>query len=303
MMDDFECPIREWRLALTDRGPGEVSVLDLGPPDRPVDVVFLHANGFNAQTYRHILAPLAANYRVLAYDQRGHGLSSLAAEPRGRRNWFDLRDDLVAFLNAVDAQGVILAGHSMGATACLLAAEASAPRAGRVVLFDPVILTPPLVEGPVDSPMIQAALRRRANFASRQEAVDSYRGRGAFRTWPEEILADYVATGLRDGATGGVTLACTPEWEASNYAAHGHDSWAALRSAPMPIDIFAAETGSTFRRDGTLDIAAFAPRVRVETVPGSTHFLPMERPDLVRAALTTAIQFRRSALVRTSDRN
>jgi pimeloyl-ACP methyl ester carboxylesterase len=29
--------------------------------------------------------------------------------------------------------------------------------------------------------------------------------------------------------------------------------------------------------------------LRIETVPGSTHFLPMERPDVVREALLDAV--------------
>lgn len=281
--------MREWRIALPGRGPGEVSVLDLGPSSRPVDAVFLHANGFNANTYRRILAPLGARYRILAYDQRGHGLSSLVAEPEGRVDWLDLRDDLLAFLDAVGARSVVLAGHSMGATACLLAAAATPATVPRLVLLDPVILPRPLIETPNDSPMISGALRRRPSFASREEALASYRGRGAFRTWPEDILADYVATGFRDLPGGGVTLACTPEWEASNYAAHAHDSWAALHAATLPVDIFAAEVGSTFRREGAPDLRDYA-HLCVRNVTGSTHFLPMERPELVQSAMAEAIE-------------
>lgn len=281
--------MREWRIALPGRGPGEVSVLDLGPSSRPVDAVFLHANGFNANTYRRILAPLGARYRILAYDQRGHGLSSLVAEPEGRVDWLDLRDDLLAFLGAVGARSVVLAGHSMGATACLLAAAATPATVPRLVLLDPVILPRPLIETPNDSPMISGALRRRPSFASREEALASYRGRGAFRTWPEDILADYVATGFRDLPGGGVTLACTPEWEASNYAAHAHDSWAALHAATLPVDIFAAEVGSTFRREGAPDLRDYA-HLCVRNVTGSTHFLPMERPELVQSAMAEAIE-------------
>ena len=30
---------------------GRVAALDFGDPDRPIDVIFLHATGFNARTY------------------------------------------------------------------------------------------------------------------------------------------------------------------------------------------------------------------------------------------------------------
>jgi pimeloyl-ACP methyl ester carboxylesterase len=266
-----------------------VAILEFGPRDQPVDAVFLHANGFNANTYRRILGGLAPELHILAYDQRGHGLTTLVADPQGRTDWLDLRDDLVALLETLGVNDVVLSGHSMGGTASLLAA-AKTGRASRLVLFDPVVIPRPMVEGAPDSPMVQGALRRRARFASRAEALAAYRGRGAFRTWPEAMIVDYLATGLRAAPEGDLILSCAPAWEASNYAAHGHDSWAALRESKIPIDILLAETGSTFRRDGAPDLAALAPRVRARTVQGASHFLPMERPELVQEALEAAIK-------------
>jgi pimeloyl-ACP methyl ester carboxylesterase len=90
----FRDPRRRFIPIASRAGAGEMAVLEFGPADRPVDVVFVHANGFNGQTYRALLAPLSAGLRVLAVDQRGHGSSRLAADPDHRRNWLDLRDDL-----------------------------------------------------------------------------------------------------------------------------------------------------------------------------------------------------------------
>ncbi len=66
---------------------GEIAALEFGPQDRPIDVVFVHANGFNAQTYRVLLSPLGAGLRILAIDQRGHGDTTLPANPEGHRSW------------------------------------------------------------------------------------------------------------------------------------------------------------------------------------------------------------------------
>ena len=77
------CPLsdaRERRIALPSRG-GSMAAYDLGPADRAVDVVFSHANGFNARTYLSILGPVAARRRVLAIDLRGHGRSNLPRSP------------------------------------------------------------------------------------------------------------------------------------------------------------------------------------------------------------------------------
>jgi pimeloyl-ACP methyl ester carboxylesterase len=102
------------------------------------------------------------------------------------------------------------------------------------------------------------------------------------------MLADYVDAGFRDLPNGQVSLACAPAWEASGYAAQGQDSWDALRRSICPVDILRAETGSTFQSNE--DVGGFGDRVRITTVPGTTHFLPMERPDLVQSALEKAIE-------------
>ena len=55
---------------------------------------------------------------------------------------------------------------------------------------------------------------------------------------------------------------------------------------PRRVRIFLAETEST---GGALDQLAEIPGVRAEVVPGTTHFLPMERPYLVRQALRDTV--------------
>jgi len=272
---------------------GEIAALEFGPTDKPIDVVFVHANGFNAQTYRVLLSPLAAGLRILAIDQRGHGETTLPAEPDGRRSWRDLRDDLVGLLDALDGPPAVLAGHSMGGTVSLLAAAERPDRVKGLVLLDPVImpwLATLCAKAPWSSgrlwrrmPIVQSALRRRAVFDSREAVFAGYKGRGAFKTWPETMLADYVAGGFVERADGKVELACAPAWEASNYAAQGHDPWRAVRQVQAPVRILKAQTHSTCRAGDSF--ARRGKAVRIETIAGTSHFLPMERPDLARDAL------------------
>ncbi len=258
-----------------------------GPRERPVDIVFLHANGFNALTYRAILEPLGANLHIVAFDQRGHGLTALPTVTDGRGDWLDLRDDILEALKVLGIENAVMSGHSMGGTVSILAA-AREPRIARaLVLFDPVVIIGARPSDTADSPMVDAARRRRAVFDSRVQAFASYRGRGAFRTWPDEVLTDYLTDGLRDLPGGQVALSCSPAWEASGYAAHGHDSAAAIAALRCPTRVLKAEQDSTCR----LEPGDFAPPggLSVEVVPGTTHFLPMERPELARRALIAAV--------------
>ncbi|MGH7017833.1 MAG: alpha/beta fold hydrolase [Caulobacteraceae bacterium] len=258
-----------------------MSLVEIGPEDRAVDVVFCHATGFNALTYLRILAPLAESRRIVIPDQRGHGFSTLSADPAGRRDWLDFRDDLLALGEALRLKGAILSGHSMGATVSLLAAAASSALASKLVLFEPVVFS--LAERPQggEAPpsLAQGAARRRAVFPSREAAFSAYVGRGAFAAWPAEMIADYVEGGFRDLPSGEVRLCCEPAFEAAIYAFQAHDSLAAFEAARVSIEVWKAEQGSTFRLNPVL-----LPRVRIVTVEGAGHFLPMERPDVVRAA-------------------
>ncbi|MBG7614336.1 alpha/beta hydrolase [Brevundimonas sp. BAL450] len=279
-------------VAASGQESGSMSGLDLGDPGRPVDLIFVHANGFNAGTYRFLLEPLARDARILAPDLRGHGRSGLPADPVWRRNWHDFRDDLVALIDAVGGPPVVLAGHSMGAVVALLAAERRQHRVRSVVMFDPVILPRPaalMMSWPLAGrmarryPLVAGALRRRARFDSREAAIEAYRGRGAFRDWPEQALADYVAEGFRD-VEDGVELTCAPGWEASNYAAQGHDPWPVLRRMARPVHILKGERGSTCSL-----VPGQIADVTVETVPGGTHFFPMIQPEAARAALRRSL--------------
>ena len=279
-------------IELEGRG-GAMAGLEFGDASRPIDIVFVHANGFNARTYRSILAPLAEEFRILAVDQRGHGRSTLPAETAGRTSWDGLRDDLLTLMSTLDLRDVVLSGHSMGGTACVLAQAQAPERVRNLTLFDPVVVPSPS-DGGVDpeafanSPLVQGARRRRAIFASRAAVIEAYTGRGAFKTWTAEMLADYVADGFRERADGEVELSCAPEWEASNFSSHAHDTWGAFERAQVPIRILKAEFGSTCREDPRFDALVAAGRIEAEVIPGTSHFLPMERPDLVLAELRRA---------------
>jgi pimeloyl-ACP methyl ester carboxylesterase len=280
---------RERMIALPGRG-GAMAALEFGPRDRPVDIVFSHANGFNARTYRSILQPLAAEVRILALDLRGHGASELPAVVEGRAGWLEFRDDLLALLAAAAEAPVVLAGHSMGGTSSLLAAAAEPARVKALALFDPVVV-PVEVQGQpgmLESPLYLGALRRRAVFPSKAAVMQAYEGR-AFKTWSHDQLADYVEAGFRETPDGQVTLTCAPAWEASNFAMHNYDAMAALAQVRCPVRVLRAEAGSTFRVDGHETELATNPRVSIVTAPGTTHFLPMERPELVAETLRASV--------------
>ncbi len=261
------------------------------------DIVFLHATGFNAHTYRTLLAPLGERFSVLALDARGHGRTTLPAKTLGYTSWRRHRDDLIAVLEHFKAP-VTLAGHSMGATVSLLTAGKRTDLVAGLALIEPVILPAsmyasaqlplaPLVQR-WTTPLPRGALKRRAHFDSREQAVESFTGRGVFKTFPPEVIADYVADGLVEDPRGGFKLACAPKFEAATYCAQRNDPWEALRKVTDPLVLLRAEHNSTIGEAGAHRVVAIKPDARVAMVEGAGHMLPMERPDRVRAAIESA---------------
>ncbi len=281
---------RRLQVEISNRwGSGTMSVLEFGDASRPVDLVFVHANGFNAYTYRRLLQPLSGALRIWAPDLRGHGQTQLPLTTNIRRGWQDHRDDMVSLLKSIEGPPVALAGHSIGGVSSLLAAAEVPERVSRLLLLDPVIwgrLTVALfnVPGfnriPSSVPIVKSTLRRRALFDSREQALNSWRGRGAFKGWPDAALADYVASGLVD-VEGGVALACTPEWEASNYASQAHNPWRAMRRYKGDIRILKAEKGSL----SAVASGLVPSNVTVDTVVGGGHLFPMTHMEQTRDAL------------------
>jgi pimeloyl-ACP methyl ester carboxylesterase len=256
---------------------------------------FAHANGFNAMTYRHLLGPLATRFHIRASDARGHGMSQWPADPATHHNWYVYRDDLISHLEifAAEAGGpVLLAGHSMGATASLLAAAERPDLVRGIVLFEPVIVAARhrrmmrLMRmfgrsfGPLA--LAESAARRRSVYPDRAAVVAAYTGRGAFRTWPQEMLVDYVEGGTKPRDDGQVELACNPLWEAANFRAHDHDTWAAIARLKSPLTLVYGGKDSTCRAPAPTLLGERDPQAIILRVGQSSHFLPMEFPDITR---------------------
>jgi pimeloyl-ACP methyl ester carboxylesterase len=276
---------------------GRVAGIWYGAAKANPDIVFLHATGFNARTYRSLLAPIGDRFRVLALDLRGHGRTELPAKTFGYTSWNRHRDDVIAVLEHFSAP-VSLAGHSMGATVSVLVAGRRPDLVASLGLLEPVIQSSlfyavgqlPLMPTLRRSlfPIAKAAAKRRAQFSDAASARDALRGRGVFKAFTDEVIADYVGDGFKSDGVGGLTLSCTPRYEAATFCAQRHDPWAALRAIGDPIVLLRAETNSTISNAGYRRLAALKPQARVAIVEGAGHMLPMERPDRARAAIESA---------------
>ena len=268
-----------------------------GDPSRPVDALLLHANGFNALTYQSILAPLGLRAHVAGLDMRGHGRSTAPAEPRKLFGWNTYRDDVISALEKLAPDGTVLAGHSMGATVAVLVAALRPDLVTGLVLTDPVLMAPSFYRrmhfpgvpsmAKRNSPMSRQAAKRRNSFMSQDAAVESFQGRGAFKSWREPFLQDYVTDGvLWNEASDDWGLACTPEWEAASFGAHRHRPWGAVKNLQCPIVLIRAEKNSTCPKPSVQRFMKLQPYTVLQQPSGTSHFIPMERPYAIRDAIS-----------------
>jgi pimeloyl-ACP methyl ester carboxylesterase len=212
-------------LELPGRGVA-LSLLDFGGAG-PL-AVLSHANGFCAALQQPLAERLCTRFRVVAFDSRGHGESTVPHSP-GAWEWREFALDWLVLVDLLCekmsvARVELGVGHSFGGSALLSAAVHRPDRFGAVAVIDPVLLAPPR-ERPAPSPgdpgntMAVAARRRTAVFPSREAVRGSWSRRGVFSDWHPDVLELYLREGFRERADGSVELRCAPEVEAAIYEA------------------------------------------------------------------------------------
>jgi pimeloyl-ACP methyl ester carboxylesterase len=246
-------------------------------------IVFSHANGFPAGTYRLLFeAWRAAGHAVHAIDRFGH-------DPRHpvTSNWPHLRDQLIAFIEAEVRGPALLVGHSLGGILSVIVAAERPDLARGVLLLDaPVIagwrahgLRAAKASGLVRRLTAGRIARgRRQQWPSCEAVGEHFARKAAFARWDPRVLADYVAAGFVPRG-GHVALAFERDIEARIYETLPHHVGALLARQPLrcPLGFIGG------RQSRELQQAGLAPTQRLagdffEWTDG-THLFPMEHPD------------------------
>lgn len=250
-----------------------------------------HATGFHARVYQPLLEELSEHINIEAWDMRGHGTTEEGLKIEDFTSWDTYYQDLVTYLKQQD-EPVWLAGHSVGGMTSLAAATLFPEKVAGVLLVEPVIFDRKVTHmfrlGKLLKQMHKFSLaagasKRRANFPDHQAAFDNYREKRAFKNWPKEWLSLYVNHGfVQDGEE--VTLACRPEWESKSFSVTEHNQYSYIRklSKQVPVFVLAGESESTFPTKARNYMKKVIPNVEITEVPDSTHFLPMEHPEILR---------------------
>jgi non-heme chloroperoxidase len=244
-------------LAVTDAGEGPLVVL---------------AHGYAGS--RAVWAPVARRlvaqgHRVVLWDQRGHGESTVGSEGLTVDR---LGDDLRDLLEAIDARGAVLVGHSMGGMTVMALIgrhpAVVASRASAVVLVSTAAVVPMRVTGPglaatvVSSRIATAAVGGPFGHLIVRPSV----GRRA-------VWAHLDATARLYAATAPATRAELLRSMAAMDLRPG------LALCPVPALIVAGSRDGLTMTGLSVDIAGHLPHADVLVLPEAGHMLPFEEPE------------------------
>jgi len=264
---------------------------------------FLHANGYPPDCYKPLLDLFQTKYHAFGILLRALWEDS---KPEDVNDWRIFSDDLLGFLSDYNTDLVIGVGHSIGATVTLRAALRDSSKFRALVLIEPVLFPSSrmiawsfvraLGLGNRLNPSISAAQRRRRTFDDLNTVYRGYRNRAVFRYMSEENLRAYIEGITKPSANGGFELVFSPEWEARIYytGLRDFDIWRDLPKLEVPTLFLRGAETDTFWEEAANLVERKQPKARVETLPKSTHLLPLEHPkevfDIMQSFLKEALK-------------
>jgi non-heme chloroperoxidase len=251
-------------------------------PDSGSPVVLSHCWTGSRATWEPVAARLvAAGRRVVLYDQRGHGASTMGP---GAPTVEQLGEDLAAVLEAVDARDAVLAGHSMGGmTLQALAVTRPDVIAERIRAL--------VLAGTAGFGVAAGRFAAPALFVTGNRGV-------------ERLMAGRLGPALSRGTVGRhprqAHLVATRDAFLSLptdvrrqflIALQAMDFRAALASVALPTTVVVGSRDLLTPPRLARALASAVPGARLIEVPGAGHMLPSEEPDrLAEIILSAATQ-------------
>jgi 3-oxoadipate enol-lactonase len=239
-----------------------------GPEDAPW-IVFSNSLATSTAMWDEQAAALQSTFRVLRYDQRGHGGTDV---PSGRYAFDTLLDDALGLLDALGIAKAHFAGLSMGGATALGLAERHPDRLNRVIVCD----------SPCQStPQSSQQWEERIAVAQKQ-GIDALVEPTVGRWFPPETFAknpphiDKVRAMIRNTPVDGF-IGCAAALANHNYAS-------AAATVQRPVLFMVGE------KDGATPVAMRKLHDKVAgsrfvELPGAGHISNMDRPAEFNQAL------------------
>lgn len=261
---------RSWRLPAHDGGELFVVEVGTGPP-----LLLSHGVTLSLRAWTKQLRSLEdEGFRVLAFDHRGHGESTVGAEGHGISQ---LANDVKSIVEGLDLTNVVIVGHSMGGIAtqafCLDHPQTARERVAGIVLLSTLYRSP---FGAAD-PRVGAALR--------WVAMRSPDAAGVLRARDLGLVLARLGFGRHPQpshveATREMILATDPVHRREATAAlAGLNLGPRLGEIDRPALVVCGSADILTPLAESRRIAARIPGARLEVVRGGGHMLMLEQPE------------------------
>jgi pimeloyl-ACP methyl ester carboxylesterase len=283
-----------------------------GPDDAPVTIVFCHGYTLNMDTWHYQQQALAAEARVVLWDQRSHGRSG-RSDP-AHISIDQLGRDLGAVLTATAPGGgpVVLVGHSMGGMTIMALAEQQPELFGsQIVAVCLISTTAHLVD---TTSWVPGPLRPVARWAAPAVLRGSASGRRAELTERIRSAAGdlaflstkFIAFGDPNVSPAVIdflehVIRATPIDVVADFhlALLEHDKCGALATiGTVPTVVLAGEQDRLISARQTATLAASIPGAFLVTVPDAGHVLQLEWPEVVTEEISDLVAVALDAPIR-----
>lgn len=266
-------------------------LIELGGDANAPIINLAPANGFVPQTYLNFVQPFTQHFRVMSLPPRALWGDGAPPAFEDSEDWGHLANDLLAGMNKYGIEQVIGFGHSFGGIATLLAALKEPERFKALVLLDPTILPPnilQLIELAVQHnqqsqiPLVAGAQRRRTDYKSIEELFDHLRPKSLFSDWSDEALRLYVEHGTKLTDEDTRTLTWSAAWEAYYFGTGYTTIWDIVpqfAELPMPILFLAGGDSDTYTPESAAKVAELVPNATHQAVEGYGHLFPQAAPQ------------------------
>ncbi|KAA2236094.1 alpha/beta fold hydrolase [Salinarimonas soli] len=249
------------------------TIAGAGPP-----LVLVHGFACGRRMWVHQLRDLARDHTVIAYDQRGHGLSGAPERAEGYSPGH-LGRDLAGLLDHLGIERCHLVGFSLGGGPALGFALAKPERVASLVLAD--------VGAGAESPMLMTSTARRWGMVGRESgaevlAEEMLRGE-FFKAYAsrDPRARCHMRALIRSTPLHGVlhTLSEVLAKRTSLFRMTG-----ALRGLRVPTLVLRGDADQVCRAASKL-LATTIPGARELTLAGIGHMAPLEAPAAFNAAV------------------
>jgi pimeloyl-ACP methyl ester carboxylesterase len=297
-LPEFELPKPSETAVLGMADGAEIRLRRYGPR-KGTRLALSHGNGLATDAYAPFWLPLAERFDVVVFDVRNHGQNALhGAKGHDWPTFFaDFEEIFQGIQHHFGEAPTIGVFHSLSAVAALQQTLARGARWAALALFDPPIYPrdgyPLRDEHVADMTSLMNRSNRRPQSYKRPEdfAAQLARLPQFSRVVPEGpmLLARHT---LRENADGLWELCNPRELEAGIYLSQDDPTlWPRMRHLPVPSILIGGDPAVS-----TTSAAKICAAIHDETgieyasIPGTTHFLQIEKPQACRQVLLAFLQ-------------